>query len=58
MNNRASWNVEVMSFLGLVKFSMRFVPKFATIREPLRCLTRKGVQFIWGSEQEQTLKER
>ena len=36
---------EVRSFLGLVGFSSRFIPDFATIAEPLRALTRNGVKF-------------
>ena len=51
---------EVRSFLGLVGFSSRFIPDFATITEPLRALTRNGVEFEWTKGQEkafQTLKE-
>ena len=42
---------EIKSFLGLVGFSSRFIPQFATISEPLRKLTRKGVPFVFGAEQ-------
>ena len=42
---------EIKSFLGLVGFSSRFIPQFATISEPLRKLTRKGVPFVFGGEQ-------
>jgi len=42
---------EVRSFLGLVNFSAKFIPNLATKAEPLRRLTRKGTEFIWGSEQ-------
>ena len=52
---------EVRSFLGMVGFSVRFVPNFATIAEPLRAITRQGVPFVWGSEQEvsfQKLKQK
>ena len=51
---------EVRSFLGLVGFSSRFIPDFATIAEPLRALTRNGVKFEWTEVQDkafQTLKE-
>jgi len=51
---------EVRSFLGLVGFSSRFIPRFATLTEPLRKLTRKDVTFRFGSEQKvsfQTLKD-
>ena len=50
---------EVRSFLGLVNFSARFIPNLASITEPLRELTRKGVPFKWGAEQKvafETLK--
>ena len=30
---------EVQSFLGLVNFSSRFIPQYATLSEPLRRLT-------------------
>ena len=51
---------EVRSSLGLVGFSSRFIPDFATIAEPLRALTRNGVKFEWTNVPEkafQTLKE-
>ncbi|XP_021343899.1 uncharacterized protein K02A2.6-like [Mizuhopecten yessoensis] len=42
---------EVRSFLGLVNFSGRYIPNLATISEPLRILTKQGVEFVWGPEQ-------
>ena len=51
---------EVRSFLGLVGFSSRFIPHFATKAEPLRVLCRKDEKFLWGKAQEEafnTLKE-
>ena len=51
---------EVRSFLGLVGFSSRFIPDFATKAEPLRVLCRKDEKFLWGKAQEEafnTLKE-
>ena len=50
---------EVQSFLGLMNLSARFIPNLASIKEPLRKLTRKDVPFKWGTEQEvafETLK--
>ena len=35
---------EVRSFLGLIGFSSRFIPDFATIPEPLRALTLTGME--------------
>ncbi|KAJ8363309.1 hypothetical protein SKAU_G00121400 [Synaphobranchus kaupii] len=42
---------EVRSFLGLVGYSSRVIPQFATLSEPLRRLTRKDTPFEFGSEQ-------
>lgn len=42
---------EVRSFLGLVTYSSRFIPDFATKSEPLRRLTKKDVKFEFGEEQ-------
>ena len=47
---------EVRSFLGLVGFSARFIPDFATTADPLRKLARKGEPFVWGKEQEQSFQ--
>lgn len=44
---------EVRSFLGLVGFSSRFIPQFATLSEPLRRLTRKDCTFTFGPKQKQ-----
>lgn len=43
---------EVRSFLGLVGFSARFIPDFATTADPLRKIARKGETFVWNEEQE------
>ena len=48
---------EVRSFLGMVGFSARFIPSFSTMAEPLREISRQGVPFVWGSEQEQAFQE-
>ena len=42
---------EIRSFLGLVGFSSRFIPNFATVSDPLRKLTRKGIPFQFGPHQ-------
>ena len=47
---------EVRSFLGLVGFSARFIPDFATTADPLRRLARKGEPFVWGEEQEKSFR--
>ena len=47
---------EVRSFMGLVKFIVKFIPNMATVAEPLRQLTWKGVAFKWGGEQKEAFK--
>ena len=51
---RPSSPSEVRSFLGMVGFSSRFIPDFATKADPLRKLTRDGEVFEWGKEQERS----
>ena len=46
---------ELWSFIGLANYSARFIPQFATITEPLRCLLHKEVPYEFGSQQEATL---
>ena len=43
---------ECKSFLGLVSYCSKFIPNFATIAEPIRKLTRKREQFVWGKDQQ------
>lgn len=47
---------EVRNFLGLVNYSSRLIPQFATLAEPLRCLTRKDSKFVFGPEQKSAFK--
>ena len=42
---------EVRSFLGMVNYSSRFIRNFSTLSEPLRRLTHKGQDFVWGEDQ-------
>ena len=56
-SSRPATPTEVRSFLGMVGFSARFIPNFATIAEPLRAISRQGVPFVWGSEQEASFQE-
>ena len=48
---------EVRSFLGLANYNARFIPDFATVAEPLRRLTKKGVRFEFGEEQRKAFNE-
>ena len=45
------------SFLGLVNFVGRFVPGLATITEPIKRVTHKHEEFVWGEEQEASFQE-
>ena len=56
-SSRPTTPTEVRSFLGMVGFSARFIPNFATIAEPLRAISRQGAPFVWGSEQEASFQE-
>jgi len=47
----------VRSFLGLANYNARFIPDFATVAEPLRRLTKKGVRFEFGEEQKNAFSE-
>ena len=38
---------DVRSFLGSVGYYKRFIKNYSAIAQPLYCLTRKRMQFIW-----------
>ena len=48
---------EVRSFLGLVQYCAKFLPDFAQVAEPLRMLTRKDQQFVWGDVQQKSFQK-
>lgn len=48
---------EVRSFLGLVGFSSRLIPDFASIAERLRALTRNGAKFEWKEVKEKAFNQ-
>ena len=43
----------VRSFIGFCNFYRKFIPHFSAIVRPLIDLTKKGVPFNWGKEQEE-----
>ena len=55
---RAPTNVlELRGFLGLVQYVGKYVPDLATVAAPLRELTKKSVEFHWGTDQEKSFKK-
>ena len=38
---------QLKSFISVAEFNMRFIPHFAEILEPPRCLLRQGVEWEW-----------
>ena len=41
---------QIASFLGMVNYYSDFIPKLATLAEPLRRLQRKNVKFVWSQQ--------
>lgn len=48
---------QVRQFLGLAGYFRRYIPGYATKTACIAHLTRKGVDFNWGPEQEQVRQE-
>ena len=48
---------DVRSYLGLVSFYRRLIPKFAEIAKPLTELKRKNIQFRWEGRQQAALEK-
>ena len=44
---------ELKSFLGRVSYIRRFVPGLASITTCLSKILKKGIEFIWGTEQQE-----
>ena len=56
-NSRTPKDVsEVRSLLGMTNFCCRFIKNYATLTEPLRELTKKGIPFVWTKSQERALE--
>lgn len=47
---------ELLRFLGMANFLMKFIPNLSTITAPLRLLVRDNVEWVWGPEQETCFK--
>ncbi|KAF5507206.1 Transposon Tf2-8 polyprotein [Colletotrichum aenigma] len=47
----------VRSFLGFANYYRIFIPAYSEIAGPLIALTKKGVLFCWGKEQEAAFQE-
>lgn len=45
------------SVLGMINYYAKFVPNYATVVEPLRCLLRKDVSFVWGDKQQEVFDQ-
>ncbi len=43
---------QVQAFLGFCNFYRHFIKDFSHIAHPLFNLTKKGVPFVWGPDQE------
>ena len=48
--------LEIRSFLGTCGYLAKFIPNYAETVEPLRRLTRKGVKWQWGNEQNNAIE--
>lgn len=48
---------DIRSFVGLASYYRRHIPNFAAIAKPLTMLTRKDVEFKWGTSQEEAFRE-
>ena len=48
---------EVRSFLGMIGYLSKFIPRYAVLTEPLRRLTGKDVPFSWGPEEQVAFKK-
>ncbi len=47
---------EVRSFMALKNFNAKVIPNLATVAEPLRQLTQKGIAFNWDKDQCEAFK--
>ena len=48
---------QVRQFVGLINYYRRMIPFCADRVQPLTKLTKKGVEFVWGKEQESSFND-
>jgi len=48
---------DIKSLLGMTQYVPCFIPNYATIRAPLRLLTRQDMPWKWEQEQQKALEE-
>ncbi len=45
---------ETRTFLGMANWHRRFIPKYSDVIEPLQLMTREGITFKWGEDQQRS----
>ena len=48
---------EVRSFLGMTVYLSKFIPRYVSLRKPLRDLTRTETKFHWGPTEDKAFKD-
>jgi len=48
---------QLQSFLGSVGYYRKFIANFASLAKPLFILLKKGNEFLWGNEQQESFEE-
>jgi hypothetical protein len=46
----------VQRLIGTVNYLARFLPNLSSLCDPLRQLTKNGVEFCWGSEHDEAMQ--
>ena len=49
---RPQSKAEIRSFMGLINFIGKYIPRFSTIIAPISDMLSKEVEFVWGKQQE------
>ena len=47
----------VRSFLGMIGYLSKFIPRYSSLTAPLRELTKKDTKFVWRDKEEAAFKE-